>query len=534
MAFKRAFFTVGGFTLLSRVTGFARDVMAANVLGAGLAADVFFVALRLPNLFRRLFAEGAFTISFVPLFTTALKESEEQARAFAREALAILVTVLLIFTLLMMIGMPWLMHVITPGYADEPEKFALAVTLSRITFPYLFLISIAALLGSILNALGRFGPYAAAPMAFNLVQIAALAIWNSNELEAATAQAWAVTVSGVVQLIWLMLSVRRAGWGLSLQWPRLTPRIRRLLKLIGPGALGAGVMQVGLFIDMVLASQLPQGAVSYLSYADRLFQLPVGVIAIAIGTALLPTLSHVLREQPAQAAHNEQNRAIEFGLYLGLPAAVGLALIPVPILAVLFERGAFTPETTQMVAYALSMYALAIPAFMVSKVLTVAFYAREDTRTPFTIALRTVAVNVTISVVVLYVLVHLGYAAIAHAGLAFSTAITAWVNVALLSYQLKRRGFLATDRDLWRRCGGMLVAVIGMGGVLLLGQALLMPYFRSHMLLEITSLVGLIGAAGLVYLALAHLTGAQRLNDALKMLRRRRPKGDTPPLADPE
>jgi putative peptidoglycan lipid II flippase len=534
MAFKRAFFTVGGFTLLSRVTGFIRDIMAANVLGAGMAADAFFVALRLPNLFRRLFAEGAFTISFVPLFTSALKDGESEARKFAREALSVLILALLVFSLLMMTFMPWVLRGLTPGYADEPEKFALAVTLSQITFPYLFLISISALLGSILNALGRFGPYAAAPMAFNLVQIAALAIWNASDVQAATAQAWAVTVSGVVQLIWLSYSIKQVGWGLSLQKPQLTPRIRRLLQLIGPGALGAGVLQVSIFIDMILASQLPQGAISYLSYADRLFQLPVGVIGIAIGTALLPTLSHVLREQPRAAALAEQNRAIEFGLYLGLPAAVGLAVIPGPILAVLFERGAFTAETTQMVALALGMYALSIPAFMINKVLTVAFYAREDTRTPFKIALRTVAINVVMSISILYALMHYGHAAVAHAGLAFSTALTAWINTALLGHTLRQLGYLEADKLLWQRCGAMIVAALVMAGVLLLLEPVLQPYFRTYLLLEVLALGGLIGAAGLIYLLLAHLTGAQRLDAAFAMLRRRRPKGDTPPLPDSE
>ena len=529
MSFKRAFFTVGGFTLLSRFVGFIRDVCAANILGAGMAADAFFVALRLPNLFRRLFAEGAFTISFVPLFTTELKEDEQKARSFAQEALAILVSTLLVFTLLMMIFMPWVMHVITPGYADDAEKFNFAVELSQITFPYLFLISIAALLGSILNALGRFGPYAASPIAFNLVQIAALIIWNDNEMTAARAQAWAVTLSGVVQLLWLMVSMRRAGWHLKLRRPQLTPRIRKLLKLVGPGALGAGVIQVNIFIDMVLASKLPEGAISYLSYADRLFQLPVGVIGIAIGTALLPTLSRTLRDQPGAHALHDQNRAVEFGLYLGLPAAVALGVIPGPILAVLYERGAFTPEVTHFVAYALAAYALSIPAYMVSKVLTVAFYAREDTRSPFIIATRTVVVNTTFSIIVLFALMHSGHENIAHAGLALSTAVTAWLNVYLLTRRLKALGHYKADRQLWRNIGGMLLSAAVMGLLLFIGHALLASWFSGSLFVRASALalLGSVGASS--YLLLAHLTGAQRLNDVFKMLKRRPPKGAPPP-----
>ena len=309
--------------------------------------------------------------------------------------------------------------------------------------------------------------------------------------------------------------------------------MKRLLTLIGPGALGAGVMQINLFIDMVLASKLPQGAISYLSYADRLFQLPVGVIGIAIGTALLPLLSHTLREQPKEQALAEQNRAIEFGLYLGLPAAVGLAVIPGPILMVLFERGAFTPEVTAMVALALGAYACAIPAFMVSKVLTVAFYAREDTRSPFIIALRTVLINTLISLGLLGTFVYLGHAQIAHMGLAMSTALTAWINMLLLGHRLRAMGYLVPDALLGRRIGAMVFSVLVMAGILWLGQHALMPHFRSHTLLEVAALGGLIGAAGLIYLALAHFSGAQRLDDVLRLLRRRGPKNHdpSPPLA---
>ncbi len=525
MSFKRAFFTVGGWTLVSRATGFVRDVIAANILGAGMAADAFFIALRLPNLFRRLFAEGAFTISFVPLFTGTLKDGQGEARRFAEEALAVLTATLLAFTLLMLLLMPLLMHVITPGYADNPVKFALAVNLSQITCPYLLLISLAALLGSILNALGRFGPSAAAPTAFTLVQIAALLVWNETEVVAATGQAWAITVSGAVQLVWLALSLRRAGWSLTLRLPAFTPRIKRLLRLIGPGALGAGVMQINIFIDMVLASLLPQGAVSYLSYADRLYQLPVGVIGIAMGTALLPILSHVLREQGSAAALKEQNRAIEFGLYLGLPAAVGLGMIPGPIIATLYERGAFTAEATHFTALALSAYAVSIPAYMVNKVLTSAFYAREDTKTPFTISLQTIVINSLISFATVMTLMKTGHENIAHAGIALATASTAWLNGWLLSRALRRRGFLVVDAALKRTVGRIFLCAGAMGGVLWLGKLALSPLWTAGLELRVLALVGLIGIAGLFYLVAAHFSGAQRLDEALKMLKRRRPAG---------
>lgn len=525
MTFRKAFFTVGGLTMLSRVTGFLRDVMAANILGAGAAADAFFVALRLPNLFRRLFAEGAFSISFVPLFTGALKEGKDDARAFAEQALAGLLLVLVPFTLLMILIMPWFMHVITPGYADEPEKFALAVRLSQITFPYLMLISLAALLGSMLNAVGKFAPYAIAPVAFNLTQLVALFIWRENDLEAAVAQAWAVTVSGGIQLIWLIYAARRAGWRLRLIRPRLTPKMRRLLQLIGPGALGAGVIQVNIFIDMVLASLLPSGAVSYLSYAERLYQLPIGVIGIAVGTALLPILSNTLRTAPPEKAHDEQNRALEFGLYLALPAAVALVVIPVPILTVLFQRGAFDATVTYYTAWAGATYALAIPAYTINKVLTVAYYAREDTRSPFLVSLQTVGLNTGLSLLLVLSLRHSAYADIAHAGLALATTTTAWINAYLLARGLRRRGHFVPDAAFRTRILGTALSGLGMAVVLWLGARWLDPLFHTTLPIEIMALAGLAGAGTLTYFALAHITGAQRLDEAKALLRRRRPKG---------
>ncbi len=534
MTFRKAFFTVSGLTMLSRVTGFLRDVMAANILGAGMAADAFFVALRLPNLFRRLFAEGAFSISFVPLFTGELKEGRAEARAFAEQALAGLLLVLVPFTVVMIAVMPWFMHVITPGYADNAEKFALAVRLSEITFPYLMLISLAALLGSMLNAVGRFGPYAMAPIAFNLTQLVALFIWRSNELEAAVAQAWAVTVSGAIQLIWLVVSARRAGWNLRLIRPQMTPKMRRLLQLIGPGALGAGVIQVNIFIDMVLASLLPAGAVSYLSYAERLYQLPIGVIGIAVGTALLPILSNTLRTAPPEKAHDEQNRALEFALYLALPAAVALVVIPVPILTVLFQRGAFDATVTYYTAWAGATYALAIPAYTINKVLTVAYYAREDTRSPFLVSMQTVGLNTGISLLLILSLRHSAYADIAHAGLAFATSSTAWINSWLLARGLRRRGHFVPDADFRARLTGTALSGLGMAVVLWLSARGLEPWFHAALPLKIVALALVASAGTVTYFALAHATGAQRLDEVKNLLRRRAPKGTDAPSVPTE
>ena len=327
MSFSRAIATVGGLTLVSRLAGFARDILTASVLGAGPVADAFFIALKLPNFFRRLFAEGAFGVAFVPLFAAELQvKGRAAAVRFAEEALAVLLAVLLPFTLAALAAMPWLMLGLAPGFSDEPAKFAMAVDLARLTFPYLTLVSLVALLGGILNALDRFGPFAAAPIAFNLTLVAALLTAPRLGWEPGRAMAAAVTLSGVVQLLWLTWACRNAGIVLRLRRPRITDGMRRLFRLVGPGALGAGVMQINLFLNIVLASLLPSGSVSFLYYADRLNQMPLGVIGIAIGTALLPVLARHAAAGDEEKVRHYLSRSLEFSLLLGLPAAVALGV----------------------------------------------------------------------------------------------------------------------------------------------------------------------------------------------------------------
>ncbi|HYD31914.1 MAG TPA: murein biosynthesis integral membrane protein MurJ, partial [Azospirillaceae bacterium] len=394
MSFARAIATVGGLTLVSRLAGFARDILTAAFLGAGPVADAFFVALKLPNFFRRLFAEGAFSVSFIPLFSAELQgRGRGAAEEFARDALAAMLVILLPFTAVMMAAMPWVMPLLAPGFTDEPEKFALAVELTRAAFPYLPLISVVALLGGVLNSLDRFAPFAAAPILFNLTIIAGILLAGPLGLAQGRAMAWAVSASGLAQLVWMAWWMRRAGMRLGLVRPRLTPLVRRLFRLMGPGALGAGVMQVNLFVNIVLASLLPTGAVSHLYYADRLNQMPLGIVGIAIGTALLPRLArHVEAGDDTRVAH-DVSRGIEYSLLLGLPAAVALAVAAHPIIAVLFERGAFDAAATAATAGALAAYALGIPAYVVVKVLSAAYFARQDTAGPVKVAVAVTLAN---------------------------------------------------------------------------------------------------------------------------------------------
>ena len=511
MSFVRAFATVGGLTLVSRVAGFARDVLTAAILGAGPVADAFFVALKLPNLFRRMFAEGAFAVSFVPMFSAELARSgRPSAKAFAEEALAVMVVVLVPLTALAVAGMHYLVPVIAPGFLDRPDTFAAAVEFARITFPYLMMMSLAALLGSMLNAVDRFAPFASAPILFNLSLIAALLGLTPVLQTAGHALAWGVAAAGIIQLVWLAAHAYRAGLDLRLARPRLTPRIRKLFRLMAPGAVGAGVMQINLFVDTLLASLLSAGAISYLYYADRLYQLPLGVIGIAIGTAMLPLASRQVAAGALDAAMATQNRAIEFGLLLSLPAAAALIAMPVPILTVLFERGAFGPAETAATAAALAAYAIGIPAYILVKVLSTAFFARHDTASPVRIAIICTVANILLSLSLIQVL--------GHVGIALSTGLTAWINAGLLARGLARRGLLAVDHRLRRRVPRLAFASVAIGVALYGMSHLLSDLLAADILTGAVTLGGMVAGGAVLYFAIAHATGAARLGELRALL----------------
>lgn len=524
MNFARAIATVGGLTLLSRLAGFTRDILTAAVLGAGPVADAFFVALKLPNFFRRMFAEGAFGVAFVPLFAAELQRNGRAAAlGFADQALVLLLAILLPLTLAAELAMPWLMHALAPGFSDDPAKFALAVALARLTFPYLALVSLVALLGGVLNALDRFGPFAAAPVAFNLTLIAALLAAPRLNLEPGRAMAAAVTLSGVVQVVWMAWACRAAGVSPRLVRPRLTPEVRRLFRLVGPGALGAGVVQINLFLNVVLASLLPSGAVSYLYYADRLNQMPLGIIGIAIGTALLPVLArHAAAGDEAKLRHY-LSRALEFSLLLGLPAAVALALAGRPIVAVLFERGAFGPEAARATAWALAAYAIGIPAQVIVKALNAAFFARQDTATPVRVAVVVTGVNLALG---LALMPPLG-----HVGIALATGLTAWLNLWLLAGALRRRGHLQLDERFRRRAPRTALAALGMGAGLLGGLSALAPWLASPVgAVRFAALALLVAGGAAVFAALAQTLGAAHLADLKGFLRKDRADEPLQPL----
>jgi putative peptidoglycan lipid II flippase len=459
----RGVLTVGGWTMASRLLGFARDMLIAAMLGAGPVADAFFVALKLPNLFRRLFGEGAFNAAFVPEFSGLLAaEGPQAARQFATEAFAVMTFWLGVVTIAGEIFMPQMMSVLAPGFVAIPEKFALAVELSRITFPYLLLICQAALVAGVLNGLERFTAASASYVLFNLISIAFMLGLTPYVPTAGHALSWGVTASGVAQLALLLWASRRAGMPLALPRPRLTPRMRILLRRMLPGLLGAGVTQLNLAVDVIIASLLPPGTVSLLYYADRVQQLPLGVIGTAVGTALLPLLSRQVRAGEGDAALGTLNRAIEYALFLTLPAALALIVSAYPVMWVLFGRGAFDAESARLAAQSLAAYALGLPAFVLVKVLAPGFFARGDTATPVKIGVTAVVLNLAMNVAFMVPLQHIGPA--------LATSLAAMFNVGGLGVMMARHGLLRPDAQLRRQVVRMLLATGAMGVALALTQ----------------------------------------------------------------
>ncbi len=509
----RSIATVGGWTMASRVLGFIRDILIARVLGAGLEADAFFIAFRFPNLFRRLFAEGAFNAAFVPLYARALTERGPLAASrFAEETLALMVTALVGLTVFAELTMPWLMAVIAPGFVGDHVKYDLAVQFTRITFPYLLFMALAALYGGRLNARGRYAHAAAAPILLNIAMIAAMALVAPVLSDPGHSLAWAVALAGIGQFLWLDFAAARAGGALHLPVrPQLTPQVRRLLKLMAPGVIGSGAMQINLLIGTMIASLAP-GAVSYLYYADRIYQLPLGVIGSAIGVVLLPEMTRRLRSGQEAAATESLNRAIELGLLITLPASVALIVIPAEIIATLFQRGAFQAEATQATAAALAAFALGLPAFVLIKALAPAFYAREDTATPFRYAIAAMVTNTVLSLAFFPVL---GFV-----GIAFATSLASWLNLGLLWVRLARSGFMRIDARLRRRGPRLLLVSLGMGVALFTGALVLQEAFAGPLLWRAAVLGLLIAGGSGLYFISAIACGAIELS-ALRALTRR-------------
>lgn len=504
-----AFLSVGSWTMLSRILGLARDILMAALLGTGPVAQAYLIAFTLPNMFRRFFAEGAFNLAFVPMFAKKV-EAGEDAEGFARDALSCLGFVLIIFTIVGQILMPWLVLAMASGFAGD-ERFTLSVEHGRIAFPYIIFISLTALLSGVLNSLGRFALPAAAPILMNVVMIAFLLIgWRSGG-NIGLWQIWSVPVSGVAQLALVWWGCARIGMPVLPRLPRLTPEMRRLAIVAAPALLAGGVVQVNLLVGRQVGSFF-DGAVAWLSYADRLYQLPLGVVGVAIGVVLLPDLSRRLKAGDGSGGRDAINRATEFTLALTLPAAVALVVIPVPIVSVLFQRGAFAASDVWPTALAVAIYGAGLPAFVMQKVISPLYYAREDTRTPFRFAVHAMIVN---AVLALGLAPFIGFAAAA-----LGTTVAGWVMLWQLWHGARAMGDAAEPDDRLRRVvPRAALAALAMGAVLagaeiLLADALRDPGIRYPALV-------LLVAIGLASYAVCVLVfGALRPADLRAALRR--------------
>lgn len=533
MRLGRALGSVGGLTLASRMLALVRDTLQATFVGAGFASDAFLVAFRLPNMFRALFAEGAFSAAFIPMFNRRTAEGGglHAGIDFAERVLAVLLPVLIVFTAALMIAAWPLTWALSGGFKNPTAgQFAYAVTLSRITIPYLLMISLVSLLGGILNSLHRFWVNAAAPILLNVAMVAALwFLHGDGPYETARVQALSVTVGGALQLAFLIWGARAAGVTLRWRRPRLDPEVRRLAALIGPAALGAGAVQVNLLISTALAgSLLAPGAISYIYYADRLNQLPLGLIGIGLGTILLPTLSKMLGEHKDEAAMHVQNRGVELALLLTLPATVAFLTASLPIVSGLFRHGEFSAADAQATAWTLAAFSLGLPAYVLIKVLTPGYYARSDTRTPVRFAMIAVAVNIAANLILIPTIGYLGPP--------LATALSALINLALLWRTLSVRGQFRMDAVLAARLPRLALAALAMGGALLLLNAWALDYMADDWQTRAVALGGLVAAGTAIYAVACFVFGAFRWSDLADL---RRPKvaldqtGGNPP-APPE
>lgn len=507
-------FTVGFWTMGSRVLGFVRDIMIAAFLGAGPVAEAFLIAFSLPNMFRRFFAEGAFNTAFVPLFSKKV-EGGDDPQTFAQDAFSGLASILILLTLIAQLAMPWLVLAMAGGFSGD-ERFPMAVDFGRIAFVYILFISLAALFSGMLNAIGRFAAAAAAPILLNIILVSAMlaVYWTAPEGKLTNitdpaeaygrALAWGVPIAGVAQMALVWVAAWRAGYTIKPRLPRLTPDMRKLAIIALPAMLAGGVVQINLLVGRQVASFF-DGAIAWLSYADRLYQLPLGVVGIAIGIVLLPDLSRRLRSGDTEGGRHALSRAAELAMALTIPATVALMVLPVPLISVLFERGEFTADDTASTALALTVYAMGLPAFVLQKVLQPVYFAREDTRSPFRFALVAMVVNAVVAI---------GLAsAIGFLGAAIGTTVAAWIMVGLLSRGRAGLGDVAQFDDrfrarIWRICA----AAVAMGMVLV-GAELLIGPFLGEPGLRYVALALLVALGAGSYFGFARLFGAFRFSE---------------------
>lgn len=531
MSLIRKFATVASGTMMSRILGFTREMLMAAALGTGPVADAFNAAFRFPNTFRRLFAEGAFNAAFVPLFAKEIEANGiDGAKRFSEEVFGVLFTVLLALTIAMELSMPFLVRtIIAPGFAADATKFDMTVNMATVMFPYLMCMSLAAMMSGMLNSLHRYFAAAVAPVFLNIILIGVLAYawWAGHDaLAVGYGLSWGVLAAGIVQLAIVWIAVRNAGIRIGFRRPRMTPGVKRLLVLALPAAITGGITQINLLVNTIIASG-KEGAVSSLAYADRVYQLPLGVVGVAVGIVLLPELSRALKANNLVEAANLQNRSVEFTLFLTLPAAAALLVMSEPIVRLLYERGNFTPDATMTVSTILAVYGLGLPAFVLIKAFIPGFFAREDTRTPMIFAAISVVVNVGLALTL--------FPRLAEAGIATAEVVAGWLNAMLLFVTLARRGHWGKDAGLIRRIPRLVIASAVMAAAIWYGMQFLSaqlapasPFYDQAIAVAI-----LVFGAMLIYFAVAFAIGGADIGMIRRNIRRSGSK-EAQPAQDPE
>lgn len=497
MSILRSAFTVSSWNMVSRVSGFVREMVIAAKLGASGTSDAFFVALTLPNLLRRIFAEGAFNVAFVPILSRLMEEEgQEAAERFAAIALSAMSLVMLAITVIACWHMDYVIPLIAHGFVERQETFDTAILLGRITFPYLMLITIASLFGSVCNTMHRFWPYAFAPILLNLSFISCAFILPEVGISAEQALAYAMPIGGVAQVIFMYYAVRKSGFAIHATANVKHEKMKPLLQRMGPAALSVGILQISFIIDTQLASRLAENSVSYLQYASRFYQFPLSMIGVTMATVLLPHLSRSLRKADNKGANEAYSHSVLYGLALAFACSIGLFMLANPLFATFFERGAFTADTTNAAAWAMQAYCLGLPAFILTKITSTAFYANEDTRTPLIASCASLVVNFIFNIILMQYF--------AHVGIAMATAIAGWFNASVQLWLLKRAGFLHIDDAAKFKQQFLQVLVIcSLMAVVLVGWDLAVPMGESTFLrLLWVAGASLIGAA--VFVALSH------------------------------
>lgn len=523
MSLFKSIATFGGFTFVSRITGFLRDMVLANMLGAGMVSDAFFVSFKLPNLFRSLFAEGAFTSAFVPIFSQKLVgEGKKKSMLFASEAISILVFFLLIFVVLFEVFMPYVVDVLAPGFAHDTGKMELATSLCRITFPFLLFISIVSFQAGILNSFEKFAAPAAAPIILNLMMIISGFLFVPFSATPAHGFAVGITVAGFLEILWLGYFLKRQNAKISpyynIKKVLQNPEIKTLFKRIAPGVVGAGIYQINMVVDTIIVSLVGTGAISWLYYANRLQQLPLGVVGAAISVALLPILSKQLKANDITESCRTQDKAVEYGALLSFPAAVLMIVLAYPVINILFEHGRFTASDSQMTSYAVIAYSVGLPCYVLVKALMPNFFARGDTVTPVKYSAVVFLTNLIFNLILMRPFGHVGIAA--------ATTIAAFVSLFQYVYGLKKRGYWQVSGVLIYKIAKIAFCSLLMGAVVFSAEQALNLTFGGWLHLGIICKLCILGGLGILglatFLILAKITRVLDISEIFKLLQKKR------------